>query len=444
MEEDTQLSGHFSYKRLLWFTLPSIVMMVFTSVYSIIDGIFVSNFVGKTPFAAINLIFPFLMSFGAIGFMFGTGGSALVAKIIGEGDYVKANRTFSMIVYVLITIGILLSVMGTAFIQDVAVWLGATGDMIVDCVTYARLILPMMAAYLLQGAFQAFLIAAGKPGMGLWVTVGAGIANIVLDWLFIVILDWGLEGAALATCIGQCVGGIVPLVYFACPNHSLLRLVGFHFDGRALVKASINGASELISNLSMSVVAMLYNFQLMKYIGEDGVAAFGVIMYASFIFISVFLGYAIGSSPIVSYNLGSGNYAELKGVFRKSLVITGCLGMILVSAAELVSSPLATVFASYDEGLFLLTRKAFRLYALSFLIAGFNIYASAFFTALNNGVVSAIISFSRTLVFECGTVILIPVLLGINGIWLAIDFAETATLSLSVVMLFVFRKRYGY
>lgn len=444
MQNENQLSGHFGYRRLVRFTLPSIVMMVFTSVYSIVDGIFVSNFVGKTPFAAVNLIFPFLMCFGAIGFMLGTGGSALVARIIGQGNRRKANRTFSMLVYVLIVAGLALSAAGMVFIRDVAVWLGATGAMVDDCVVYSRIILPAMAAFLLQGAFQAFLVAAGKPTLGLVVTVGAGVANIVFDWLFIVVFGWGLEGAAIATCIGQCAGGFIPLVYFACPNGSLLRLVGFHFDGHALIKASVNGSSELVSNLSMSVVAMLYNFQLMKYIGEDGVAAFGVIMYASFIFISVFLGYAIGSSPIVSYNLGAGNSAELRSVFRKSLVVTACLGIVQVSFAEAVSSPLATLFASYDQGLFELTRRAFRLYALSFFFAGFNIYASAFFTALNNGGISALISFSRTIVFECGCVIVIPMLFGIDGIWIAIDIAEAATLLLSAILLLAFRRRYAY
>ncbi len=442
--EEIQLSEHFSYRKLLRFTLPSIVMMVFSSVYSVVDGIFVSNFVGKTPFAAINLIMPFLMIFGALGFMLGTGGSALVAKTLGEGDREKANRIFSMLVYLLIGTGVCLSALGVVYIRDIAVWLGADENMIEDCVAYALFILPVLPAFILQNAFQTFLVTAERPNMGLWITVGAGVTNILLDYLFIVVFGWGLKGAALATAISQSIGGIVPLVYFALPNKSLLRLTRYYFDGKALLKTCTNGSSELVTNISMSVVTMLYNFQLMQYIGENGVAAFGVIMYVNFIFISVFLGYSIGSAPIVSYHFGAQNHSELKSLLRKSMAIIGVLGLALTAFAELLASPLASVFVGYDVELFALTRKAFMLYSLSFLLAGFNIYASAFFTALNNGIISAGISFSRTLIFEAGAVILLPLLFGIDGIWLSIVVAEMVALTLSVIMLAIHRKRYNY
>lgn len=444
MKEQIQLSEHFSYRKLLRFTFPSIIMMVFSSIYSIVDGIFVSNFVGKTPFAAINLIMPFLMMFAALGFMIGTGGSALVAKTLGEGNKERANRLFSMLVYILIVAGILLALFGIIHIRDIAVWLGAKGGMINDCETYALFILPVLSAFMLQNAFQAFLVTAEKPSLGLAVTVGAGVTNIVLDYLFIVVFGWGLKGAAIATAIGQSIGGIVPLVYFALPNKSLLRLTGFHFEGKALWKVCVNGSSELVSNLSMSVVTMLYNFQLMKYIGENGVAAFGVIMYVNFIFLSVYLGYSIGSSPLASFNYGAQNHSELRNIFRKSLFITGTLGVVLTGLAECLATPLASVFVGYDTELFNLTRQAFMLYSLSFLLAGFNIYSSAFFTALNNGILSACISFSRTLLFETSAVLLFPLIMGINGIWLSIGFAELAALMVSVTLLMTYRKKYCY
>lgn len=443
-KKEIQLSEHFTYGKLLRFTLPSVVMMMFTSIYSVVDGLFVSNFVGKTPFAAINLIMPVLMILGALGFMLGTGGSALVAKTLGEGDTRKANSIFSMLVGIMIVLGVLLAAWGMTCIDSVAIWLGAEGEMIADCATYAHIILLALPAFMLQNAFQAFLVTAERPKMGLAVTVGAGLANICLDYVFIAVCGWGLAGAAWATVISQCVGGLVPLAYFALPNKSLLRLTRFRMDGKALLQASTNGSSELVTNIAMSVVAMLYNYQLMSYIGEDGVAAFGVIMYVNFIFTSVFIGYAVGSAPIVSYNYGAQNLGEMQSLLRKSLRVIAVLGVVLTALAECMATPLAEVFVGYDEELYRLTRKAFMLYSISFLIAGFNIYASAFFTALNNGIVSAGISFSRTLIFETGAVLLFPLLFGIDGIWLSIVVAELAALTLSTIMLLYHRKRYGY
>lgn len=442
--EDIQFSGRFTYGRLLRFTLPSIVMMVFSSIYSVVDGIFVANYVGTTAFAAVNLIMPFLVMLGTVGFMFGTGGSALVAKTLGEGDREKANSLFSMLIYILIVVGIVMTVVSMLFVRNIAGWLGAKDLMLEDCVTYAMCILPVLTAYLFQFAFQPLLVTAGKPKMGLAVTFGAGVTNMVLDYLFIVPFDMGVKGAAIATAISQCVAGLVPLVYFCSRNNSLLRLTKFRFDGKSLLKTCTNGSSEMVTNLSMSIVTMLYNFQLMRYIGEDGVAAFGVIMYVNFIFISVFVGYSMGSAPIVSYKYGANDTAELKNVFRSSLKIIGAFCLVLTLLAEALAQPLSSIFVGYDEHLLKLTERAFSLYAISFLLCGFNVYASAFFTALNNGLVSAIISFSRTLVCETGSVILLPMLFGINGIWLAIVVAESAVAIMSVTFWVKLRRRYGY
>lgn len=444
MKKEIQLSEHFSYTKLLRFTLPSIVMMVFTSLYMVVDGVFVSNYVGKTAFAAINLIMPFLMMFASIGFMVGTGGSALVAKTLGEGKREKANSLFSMLLSILFICGIVLAIIGIAFIDEIILFLGAEGEMIKDCRLYALWLLPVLPAYLLQSAFQAFFVAAERPKIGMIVTLAAGATNIVLDYLFIVVFDWGLIGAAFATTLSQCVGGLYPLLYFAFPNKSLLHLTKWNFDSKALSKTCLNGSSELVTNISMSLVVMLYNFQLIKYIGEDGVAAFGVIMYVSYIFISLFLGYSIGSAPIVSFNYGAENKTELSNVYNKSIVIIIALSLFLTLLAYVLSSPLSKIFVGYDQGLYSLTLKGFRIYSLSFLLAGMNICASAFFTALNNGIISACISFSRTLIFETSAVIFIPLLFGIDGIWSAIIFAECASLLLVLLFIKTNRKKYGF
>ena len=439
-----KLSDHFNYRRLLRFTLPSIIMMIVTSVYGVVDGVFVSNFAGKVPFAAINLIMPFLLICGSLGFMAGTGGSALVARTLGQGDPTKANRIFSLLVYVSIIAGIVLSAISVAYLEDIAIMLGAEGEMLTDCVTYGRIILPALSAYILQNVFQAFLITAERPSLGLAITIIAGVTNIVLDYIFIVPFDMGLKGAALATAISQCLGGIIPLLYFAFPNKSLLQLTRARFDGNAIVKTCTNGSSELIANISMSIVSMMYNYQLIRYIGADGVAAYGVIMYAAYIFIAVFLGFSIGSAPIVSYNYGAENYNELRNVFRRSLIILATIAIVLTIAAIALAGPLASIFVGYDQQLFLLTRKAFMIYSMSFILVWINLYTSAFFTALNNGLISAIVSFSRTLIFEVGAVLLIPYILGIDGIWISISVAESLAIVMSIIFLAANKKLYHY
>lgn len=439
-----QLSEHFSYQKLLRFVLPSVVMMIFTSIYGVVDGLFVSNFVGKTPFAAVNLIMPLLMILGALGFMIGTGGSAIVSKTMGEGNLEKANQYFSMLVYVTIAGGILLTILGQIGIRPLAMAMGATENMIDDCVLYGRILLVSLTAFMLQNVFQSFFVTAEKPQLGLGITVAAGLTNMVLDFLFIAVFHWGVAGAAVATALSQVVGGIVPIFYFVRPNNSRLRISKAKWDGRALLKSCTNGSSELMTNVSMSLVNMLYNFQLMRLVGENGVAAYGVIMYVNLIFVSIFLGYSIGSAPIVGYHYGAANHGELKSLFRKSLTLIGIAGIVLTLLAVGLSGPLSKVFVGYDAELFALTKHGFRLYSLSFLVTGFNIFGSAFFTALNNGAVSATISFLRTLLFQIIVVLILPIFIGINGIWLAIVVAELMALVVTMLFFITKRKQYHY
>lgn len=439
-----QLSDHFSYGKLLKFTLPSIVMMVFTSIYGVADGLFVSNFVGKAAFSAINLILPYTMMFGTLGIMVGTGGAALVSMTLGAGDKPRANQIFSQLVYFSLICGAALSVIGIVLLRPVAVMMGAEGELIDLCVHYGQLTLPAMAAFILQNAFQSFCVAAEKPNLGLGLTVAAGLTNIVLDVLFVVILRWGLEGAAVATGLSQCVGGLVPLVYFARENNSLLRLTRSKIQGSVLLRTCTNGSSELMSNLSLSIINMLYNIQLMKFAGEDGVAAYGVIMYVNFIFIAMFLGYSIGAAPVIGFHYGAENHLELRGVYRKSLVIVGVMALSLTAIAELLSGPLAMIFVSYDDALLEMTIKAFRINALSFLVSGISIFGSSFFTALNNGLISAAISFLRTLLFQTAAVLVLPLIFGLDGIWYSILVAELISAALTAVCFRIFRKRYHY
>lgn len=439
-----QLSDHFNYKKLLRFTFPSIIMLVFTSIYGVVDGFFVSNFVGKTSFTAVNFIMPFLMILGSFGFMFGTGGGALIAKTLGEGKGEKANSLFSLIIYTSIASGVFLAVLGIFFVRPIAAALGAEGQLLEDSVIYGRMILAALPAYILQYEFQCLFATAGKPTLGLYVTIAAGFTNMILDGLFVAVFHLGIPGAAGATAISQCVGGVIPLVYFARKNKSLLRLGKTKFEGREILKACVNGSSELMSNISMSVVSMLYNVQLLKYAGEDGIAAYGVLMYVSMIFQAVFIGYAVGTAPVVGYQYGAQNHEELKSLRKKSLVLTGTFAVCMFAGARLMASPLSKMFVGYDEGLFALTVRGFSIFSFSFLFSGFAIFGSSFFTALNNGVVSAAISFLRTLVFQIAAVVLLPMIWGVDGIWLSIVAAEVMAVIVTVIFLKVKQKQYQY
>ncbi|MBO4401820.1 MAG: MATE family efflux transporter [Selenomonadaceae bacterium] len=442
--EEIKLSDHFTFRRLLKFTFPSISMVVFMSVYGVVDGFFVSNFVGKIPFAALNFIMPFLLLLCFIGFLFGTGGGALIAKTLGEGDKVKANRIFSMLVYVSFALGILFAIFGMLELRRVVEFLGARGELLEMSLTYGRIALLGLPMYVLQSEFQILFSTAEKPQLGFYMTVAAGVANIALDAVFILGLDWGLEGAAAATALSECLGGILPLIYFARPNSSLLRLTKTKFDGKALWQTCTNGISELLTSVSMSLVGMLYNWQLLNYAGSDGVAAYGVLMYVNFIFVSIFIGYEVGASPLVSYHFGAQNFAELKNLLQKSLVLISAFATVMFLSAELLARPMASIFVGYDAGLLALTARAFRIYAFSYLFSGFAIFSSAFFTALNNGLISAVISALRTLVFEVTAVMVFPLLWGLDGIWLAMVGAEVMAVAVASLFLYFNRKKYRY
>ncbi len=446
MKQQIQLSDHFSYGRLLRFTLPSIVMMIFTSIYSVVDGLFVSNFAGKTPFAAINLIMPFLMILSTVGLMFGTGGTAIVAATFGEGDKPRANRYFSLFVYVAFALGVMFAALGIAFIRPIAILMGAEGEMLENAVQYSRIILVALPFNIVQMMFQSFFVTAEKPSLGLVVSIASGVTNMVLDAVLVILLpqQWKLAGAAVATAVSQIVGGVVPILYFGRENSSILRLGKTHFDGKALLKACTNGSSEFMSNIAMSVVSMLYNLQLLAYAGEDGVAAYGVLMYVSMIFSAAFLGYSIGSAPVVGYHFGAQNHGELKGLLKKSLTVIFCFGAVMVVAAEVLSRPLSLIFVSYDKELLELTVRGFRIYSLCYICMGFAIYTSGFFTALNDGLTSALISFLRTLVFQVAAVLILPKILGIDGVWLSIVVAEAMAMILGIGFLIGKRKKYQY
>ena len=440
-----QLSEHFTYKKIFRFALPSIVMMVFTSIYGVVDGTFVSNFVGKTPFAAVNLVWPFLMILGAFGFMIGTGGSALVAKTLGENKKEDANRYFTMLITLVVILGILLTIFGLIVVRPLSYALGARGQMLEDCVTYGRTLMIFNTAFMLQSVFQSLFITAEKPRLGLIMTVAAGLTNMVLDALFIAVFKWGLVGAALASGLSQCIGGILPLIYFlSSKNDTPLKFVKTKMEGKVLLKACANGASELMTTVSSSLVSMLYNFQLMRLAGQNGIAAYGAVMYVEFAFIAVFIGYSIGTAPIVSYHYGSGNNDEVKNMLQKSFKIMSVLGITMMVLAQILASPLAKVFVGYDKQLFDMTVHGFRLFSFYFILAGINIYASSFFTALNNGMISAIISFSRTLGFETLAVIILPIFLQLDGVWLAITVAEICAFVISISFLIAKKEKYHY
>lgn len=439
-----KLSSHFSYGKILKLVAPSIAMMVFVSIYGVIDGLFVSNFVGKTPFAAVNLVMPFLMVLGALGFMIGTGGSAIVSQTLGEGDKDKANRYFSFLVYVTFILGVVLAVLGEIFLPDIARFLRADESMLPYCVSYGRIIILALPFFMLQNVFQSFFTTAEKPALGFIVTVIAGFTNIIFDAVFVAGLSLGVEGAAVATCMSQAVGALIPIVYFSRKNNSLLRIGKTKCEFKMFLKTCANGSSEFVTNISVSVVSMIYNSRLMDMAGENGVSAYGVIMYVNFIFIAVLSGYAIGIAPVIGYNYGARNNDELKNVFKKSLFIMAVFGVVLILLAVGFSHPLAKLFVGYDESLFIMTKNALRIYSIGFIIMGFSIFGSAFFTALGNGIISALISFLRTFIFQIAAVIILPMILDLTGIWLSVPVSELFAFLITIFFFAKMRKKYGY
>ncbi len=439
-----QISDHFNSARLLRYTAPTALMMAFTSVYGVVDGLFVSNFAGKEAFSALNLIFPFIMMLGAVGLMFGTGGTALVAKTLGEKDEKRANGIFSMIVYAILITGVVGAVVGLVGVRPIGEALGASGSLLDAAVLYGAINAVGLPFLMMQQASQSFMSAAGKPRLGLFIIVGAGVANIVLDALFIVVFGWGIAGAAIATVASQVVGGLVPLVYFARPNSSTLRLGKPVVDLSALGKACLNGSSELVSNIAMSLVGMLYNYQLMRYIGADGVAAYGVIQYVVWIFLSLLMGSDMGASPLISYQYGARNKSELSGLFKRCLRIVLIADVVLTVLAQVLARPIALLFVGYDADVTQLTSEALSIYSFVFLFSGISIFGSSFFTSLNNGLVSAAISFLRSLVFETTAIMVLPMFLGEMGIWCAILVAEAASVAITTLFLVKLRRDYGY
>ena len=439
-----KLSDHFSYGRLLRFTLPSIIMMVISSIYSVVDGLFVSNLVGDLALSSVNIVFPVAMIVGSFGFMLGTGGSAIVARTMGEGDQPLANRYFSMIIYAVVVLGAVLSTVCVIYMEPIARFAGASDALIGDCVVYGRILLAGSVPFMLQTSFQSFFVVAEKPHLGLALSIAAGVTNMVMDYVLIAVCDLGVAGAAIATVMGYCVGGVLPLLYFLRPKHEGIRLTRTRFYGKQLLHACTNGSSELMSNISSSIVGILYNIQLMCLIGEQGVAAYSVMMYVDFVFVATFLGFSIGSAPIVSYHYGAGNHPELKNVFRKSMTVILCTSVAMVILSELLSRPLSSAFVGYNAELLEMTVHGFRLFALCYLFCGINIYASSFFTALCNGALSALISFLRSLLLRGGMVLLMPILFGLDGIWTAVIAAEGLGAVVSLGLLYAKRRQYQY
>lgn len=457
-----QLSDHFTYKKLIRFVLSPILMMIFTSVYSVVDGLFVSNFAGEQQFAALNFIYPVIMVLGAVGFMFGAGGTAIVSKTLGEGHKTHANRYFTLVVIVTAVCGAVLAVVGIFTVRYVAQLMGATDEMLEYCVQYATIILIALPCFMLQNLFQSFFITAEKPKLGFIFTVASGVANIIMDALFVAVLKMGVRGAAIATAISQAVGGLAPVIYFACKNSSLLRFSKPKWYGRIVAKSCLNGSSELLGNIAMSLVSMIYNAKLLDIAGRNGVSAFGVIMYVQFIFVAIFIGYCIGTAPIVGYNFGAQNKEELRNIFKKSMIIIAVVAVVMVALAESLADVISLLFfndksvdvselteevaAAYAQMKLLreMTANGLRLYAICFLFAGFNMFCSSFFTALNNGLMSAVSSFARTLVFQIACIFVLPLWLGLNGIWLATVVAEGLTIVLSVILFAANNRKYGY
>ena len=441
---EINLSEHFTYKKLIKFTLPTIIMMIFTSIYGVVDGIFISNVVGNNAFAAVNLIMPVVMIIGTIGFMIGTGGSAIISKTLGEGNKEEANKQFSMLIYLEIILGILFTLIALIFLKPIAEMLGATEEMMDSCLIYGRILLIGITAFVLQNSFQSFMVVAEKPRFGLGISIAAGLTNMVLDFLLIYVFKFGVAGAAIATVISQVVGALIPLVYFSRKNNTMLKLGKTKFELSTIVKTCTNGSSEMVTNLSMSLVNILFNMQLMKFAGANGVSAYGIIMYVGFLFVGTYLGYSIGTAPIIGYHYGAENKEELKSLLNKSIKLLGMVAIGMTLLAEILAKPLAGIFVSYDQELLELTINAIRLYSLSYILSWFNIFASSFFTALNNGFVSALISFLRTLVFQVAMILILPSVWGINGIWLSVVFAEILAIIVSIICFIKNRKKYEY
>ena len=438
------LSDHYTLPKLLRFTLPSVSMMIFTSIYLVIDGFFVSNYVGKNALAAVNMVYPIIMIIGSIGFMFGSGGSALVAAMLGEGETEKAKKTFTLMYIFPMALGLLVAIPAFIFLPRICILMGAEGELLSDSIIYGRVLLSTVVFFIVQMESQIFFVTAERPKLGLLSTVIGCGTNIVLDGLFCAVFKWGIEGAAAATAISQAVGGIIPLLYFSFAKNNKLHFTHTKLDWNDIKRSASNGFSELLSNTSSSIVAMLFNFQLIRFSGEDGVAAYSVLMYVNMVFLASFIGFSSGSSPIVSYNYGSGNDKELKGIFKKISLLIAITSLLMLFLSFIMAKPLSHLFVGYDKELYAMTVRGFYIYAFSFIFAGINIFSSSFFTALNNGKVSAFLSFLRSFILPCSLVLILPYILGIDGIWGTLVLSEGIAFFFSILCLLIFKKRYRY
>lgn len=440
----TDFSQHFTYRKLMRYAVSPIIMMLFTSIYSVVDGLFLSNYAGKEAFAAVNFILPYLMLYTSTGFMFGTGGSALIAKTLGEKKSREANEIFSSLVWISTLTGVGLALIGLLFLRPVAILLGAKAVLLENSILYGQIYLLGTPACLVQFEFQNLYATAGKTKLGLYATVVSGVLNILLDALFVGCFSWGLPGAAVATILSQWVGFFIPIFYFGRKNNSLLQIVPCKPNGKAMLKICTNGASELVNNISLSIVSLLYNVQLLKYAGDDGIAAFGIMMYVNFLFTAIFWGYVVGVSPVISYHYGAANHSELHSLLTKSLVLLSGCSVLMFITSELLAKPISVLFVGYDNALLAMTLHGFFLFSLSFLFAGLSIFGSSFFTALNNGILSAILSFSRVFLFQIPAILLLPLLWKLDGIWLSVVVAELCTAVLGILFIVTYRKKYAY
>lgn len=439
-----KISEHFNIKKIIIFTLPSIGMMLISSIYGVVDGFFVSNYIGSNAFAAVNIVWPFEMILGSFGLMIGAGGSALVSKTMGEQKYDLANRYFSMLIIFVIIFGMFISILGIIFNPYIIHLLDLDQETINNCNIYANVLFIFLIFFMLQNIFQSFNIVASKPEMGIITMILSGITNILLDYIFIVILNMGIFGAALATGLSQFAGAIVPFIFFINKNSTLLRIKFVKIDFKIILKTSYNGISEMLSSISFSLVSILYNIILLSYIGINGVNAYGVILYISYIFISIYFGYSMGISPIISYNYGAKNKKELNNIFNISLVLICSVSILLTFIGYIFAKQLSSIFVNYDKELLNLTTHALHINVFSFLFCGYNIFASSLFTALNNGTVSLILSFLRSLIIQVVCILTIPILFGSEGIWFAGVVSDIISLIISIIFIFKYRNKYGY
>ena len=437
------ISKDFGFFSLLQFALPTMVMMVFMSLYTIVDGIFLSRLVGSNALSALNIVFPIINILMAIGIMLATGGSAVIAKKLGEGKEEEARRDFTFLIVAGVAGGLLMMAIGTIFLEELCKVLGSTKILLGDCKTYLQISLFFAPACMLQLLFQTFFVTAGRPNIGLTMTILGGVTNILMDYVLMGPAQMGIAGAALATGFGQLVPAIIGLLYFSFSRHSLFFTMP-KADFKMLLQSCMNGSSEMVSNLSSAIITYLFNIIMLRLLGEDGVAAITIVLYGQFLFNALYLGFSMGVAPVISFNYGSGNRQLLQKVYGICLKFVPVSSLIVAILALLFTPVIVGIFTSREEGIYEIAVHGFFLFSFNYFLAGMNIFASAMFTALSNGKISAIISFARTFIFIAICIILLPFVLGVNGVWIAVPVAEFLTLFLSCFYLIHYKKVYGY